>query len=80
MELGRDLTRDACCCSVGRGWGDSPGVCEVCPRNGTSKNYLLFINLNVTFFFFINDLHILIVAFNVNVQGSLNACVQEGQV
>ncbi len=36
VVLGSGLTRDACCCSVGRGWGDSPGVCEACPRNGTS--------------------------------------------
>ncbi|XP_071115970.1 fibrillin-2-like [Haliotis cracherodii] len=32
-----DISRATCCCTVGKGWGDVPGLCEICPRNGTSE-------------------------------------------
>ncbi|ESO94529.1 hypothetical protein LOTGIDRAFT_232356 [Lottia gigantea] len=36
-EIASNVARATCCCSVGRGWGDVPGFCEDCPRNGTSE-------------------------------------------
>jgi hypothetical protein len=37
-EIGYEMTKATCCCTAGRGWGDRPGYCEVCPRNGTGKD------------------------------------------
>ena len=37
-ELGRDMSRATCCCTSGQGWGQTPGMCEQCPRNGTSES------------------------------------------
>ncbi|CAC5378602.1 FBN2_3 [Mytilus coruscus] len=36
-EIGRNILRSSCCCSVGRGWGEARGMCEHCPRNGSSE-------------------------------------------
>ena len=41
MELGRDTSKADCCCTLGRGWGETAGVCEACPRNGTSMHAAL---------------------------------------
>lgn len=37
-ELGDEMSKADCCCTVGRGWGETVGVCEVCPRNGTREH------------------------------------------
>jgi hypothetical protein len=34
-DLGRDMSRATCCCTSGLGWGQTPGMCDACPRNGT---------------------------------------------
>ena len=36
-KIGEDVTRAGCCCSVGKGWGETPGYCEPCPQNGTCE-------------------------------------------
>ena len=34
-EIANDVSRATCCCTIGKGWGEVPGFCEKCPRNGT---------------------------------------------
>ena len=29
------ITRAECCCSIGAGWGQNPGLCEACPEKDT---------------------------------------------
>lgn len=36
-EIGRNLLRSSCCCSVGKGWGETQGICEHCPRERSSE-------------------------------------------
>ncbi|PVD20223.1 hypothetical protein C0Q70_20719 [Pomacea canaliculata] len=36
-EIARDVSRATCCCTVGLGWGEVPGFCEPCPKNGTAE-------------------------------------------
>lgn len=36
-EIARDVSRATCCCTVGLGWGEVPGFCEPCPKNGTGN-------------------------------------------
>ncbi|WAR00910.1 FBN1-like protein [Mya arenaria] len=35
--ISQSVGRAGCCCSVGRGWGETPGYCEPCPRNNTQE-------------------------------------------
>lgn len=39
FELGSGVSKAKCCCTLGRGWGENPSVCETCPQNGTSESY-----------------------------------------
>ncbi|XP_041363896.1 fibrillin-2-like [Gigantopelta aegis] len=36
-EIANDVSRATCCCTIGKGWGEVPGFCEKCPRNGTGE-------------------------------------------
>ena len=36
-EVGRDVSRATCCCTLGRGWTDPSGQCQACPTNDTCK-------------------------------------------
>ncbi|XP_067936745.1 fibrillin-2-like [Watersipora subatra] len=31
------ITKSQCCCSIGVGWGQDPGLCSACPKNGTKE-------------------------------------------
>ena len=31
------ITRSSCCCTIGAGWGQDPGRCAACPKNGTKE-------------------------------------------
>ncbi|RUS90503.1 hypothetical protein EGW08_001771 [Elysia chlorotica] len=36
-RIAQDVSRATCCCTVGRGWGETIGFCEPCPTNGTAE-------------------------------------------
>lgn len=36
-EIASSVSRATCCCTVGRGWGEVPGFCDPCPKNGTGN-------------------------------------------
>ncbi|KAL5004007.1 hypothetical protein ScPMuIL_017463 [Solemya velum] len=36
-KLADGVSRATCCCTQGNGWGEVPGFCELCPKNGTSE-------------------------------------------
>jgi fibrillin 1 len=44
--IANDVTRATCCCSIGRGWGESNGFCDLCPRNGTGMYVFDVFSLN----------------------------------
>ncbi|KAL4228223.1 Fibrillin-1 [Mactra antiquata] len=35
--IAQDITRGKCCCSVGKGWGEDQGFCDLCPANNTDE-------------------------------------------
>ena len=40
-EIASSVSRATCCCTVGLGWGEVPGFCEPCPKNGTGRKCFL---------------------------------------
>lgn len=36
-EIASAVSRATCCCTVGLGWGEVPGFCEPCPKNGSGE-------------------------------------------
>ena len=40
-EIASSVSRATCCCTVGLGWGEVPGFCEPCPKNGTGRKHFL---------------------------------------